>query len=216
LEQDIWEDTFEALLIQEDPGRMLHAFIIGGYLELRTGSIVLFSGDHIASLLRWLEGCPGMTFRIVENSEVDWDSFKFSKASRKFLKEHGHDLSSNLNGVNIMYDSRLELGPKPVVHDVLSSPPSYNSATATSLMAVTEMNGAAPKRRRPPPPRPTTSLRKAKMVYDFKTDEEGELSVGLGELVDVLNEMDDGWISVRRENGAVGVVPGDYTIPVAS
>lgn len=55
--------------------------------------------------------------------------------------------------------------------------------------------------------------RQVRVAYAFEAEAEGELTVGVGDVVKVLLEM-DGWYSVVREaDGAAGLIPMSYVDP---
>lgn len=57
---------------QADPGRLLHAFVAGGHLNLREGECVVIPAGPAAILVRWLEGLEGTTFRLVREEDLDF------------------------------------------------------------------------------------------------------------------------------------------------
>ena len=64
-----------------------------------------------------------------------------------------------------------------------------------------------PVPRRPPPVQPI--LRKVKAVETFEAEDEHELGFVVGDMLDVLKEMDDGWWEARLR-GKIGAIPPDY------
>jgi hypothetical protein len=52
-------------------------------------------------------------------------------------------------------------------------------------------------------------LRKVKAVCDFEPEDYNELGFVVGDLLDVLKEMDDGWWEARL-GGKIGASPPDY------
>lgn len=65
----------------------------------------------------------------------------------------------------------------------------------------------------PPPPRPPPSSEPEKpmyrVLYDFATEQEGELSVSEGDTVEVTAKEDNGWWLVKK-GGREGWAPSDY------
>ena len=82
-----------------------------------------------------------------------------------------------------------------------------NSNTASSAVF------AAPK---PPPPRPRTkpivnNLKKCKAMWDYEAQDQGELSINVGDVIVILggDSDPDGWWTGRL-NGNTGIFPGNY------
>lgn len=75
-----WE---EVMLNQMDPGRLLHAFLCRGSLNLHDGQMLtLPPGTSAESLACWLAGRPGMTHKIVR-----WDCFQTAEFEKKVGKK---------------------------------------------------------------------------------------------------------------------------------
>ena len=73
---------------QMDPGRIFHAFVCGGHLNLEDGELlVLPLASPAEQIARWLEGFTGMTFKIIEWKDLDIEAFEKSigKSTRKLL-----------------------------------------------------------------------------------------------------------------------------------
>ena len=73
---------------QMDPGRILHAFVCGGHLDLEEGELlVLPPASPAEQIARWLEGFTGMTFKIIEWKELESEVFEkaLSKSTRKLI-----------------------------------------------------------------------------------------------------------------------------------
>ncbi|KAK5125973.1 hypothetical protein LTR85_011328 [Meristemomyces frigidus] len=73
---------------QMDPGRLLHAFVCRGNLNLSESQLLVLPPGTVAeSLACWLEGLPSMTHNIVRWSDLDTTGFetKCSKGLRKHL-----------------------------------------------------------------------------------------------------------------------------------
>ena len=57
---------------QQDPGRMIYAFTIGGFLDLRPGQLLDALDNEITmSILWWLLGLNGTIFKLVWQAELD-------------------------------------------------------------------------------------------------------------------------------------------------
>ncbi|KAK3699281.1 hypothetical protein LTR37_016524 [Vermiconidia calcicola] len=76
---------------QMDPGRLLHAFVCRGNVNLSDSQILLLlPGSPAESLLCWLEGLPGTPHKIVQWEDLDTENFekKSSKTLRKRIGQH--------------------------------------------------------------------------------------------------------------------------------
>eukprot|EP00158_Paraphelidium_tribonemae_P002864 Partr_v1_DN25735_c0_g1_i2_m74576 putative Actin-associated protein len=81
------------------------------------------------------------------------------------------------------------------VYPAASVPPAYAAAIA----------------KKPAPPPPGRGARKAKVLFDFDAQQPGDLSIHVGDVVDVLDQGSDGseWWK-GRVNGREGSFPGNY------
>ena len=71
----------------QDPGRLFHAFTVGGFLDLQPGQII-DTGDPCAqSFFQFLQGLRGMTFRLFLYTDLDLDPLKLSRSTRKLLQQ---------------------------------------------------------------------------------------------------------------------------------
>ena len=52
-------------------------------------------------------------------------------------------------------------------------------------------------------------MEKAKAIYDFKTEKEGELSFKAGQIIYVIRRHDQGW-SEGYADGKTGVFPSNF------
>ncbi|GAA5982912.1 hypothetical protein JCM10908_006829 [Rhodotorula pacifica] len=125
--------------------------------------------------------------------------------------------------------------PTPATTSGTNSSTTSLSRTASTLSGSsieTSATGSGPPRRSvppafgskpspvssvPPPPsrisaRPSTARQTATLLYDFAASSELELSVGAGEVVEVVQPEDaSGWIKVRSgSDGREGLVPASY------
>ncbi|KAJ2486068.1 hypothetical protein EV174_001343 [Coemansia sp. RSA 2320] len=78
----------------------------------------------------------------------------------------------------------------------------------------------APRRHAPAPPTPQRAPRRVlrRTVYKFNADEEGELAMDKGDIVEVTDRIDDGWWHGRlvhsvggAQVGKIGLFPANYT-----
>jgi hypothetical protein len=72
------KDSWETIMThQMDPGRLLHAFLVRGSLDLADGQILVLAPRTPAETLAiWLEGRPGTNHQVVRWSELDTASFE--------------------------------------------------------------------------------------------------------------------------------------------
>ena len=76
---------------QMDPGRLLHAWTIGGHLDLMNGEMMWIPPGIPECLARWLQGLPGTTFKLVLGSAFDYSHLRFSPATRRIMLEGGFE-----------------------------------------------------------------------------------------------------------------------------
>lgn len=82
------KDCESLLTCQMDPGRLLHAFVSRGNLNLDEGQVLLLLPRSPAeSLVCWLQGLPGTTHKIIkwQDLETEYLEKKISKSLRKKL-----------------------------------------------------------------------------------------------------------------------------------
>jgi hypothetical protein len=83
-----WEDF---LRWQMDPGRLLHAFTIGGHLDLNYGEMMWLPPGVTECLARWLVGLSGTTFKLVPSSALDYSQLKLTPETRRIMLEDGFE-----------------------------------------------------------------------------------------------------------------------------
>lgn len=76
---------------QMDAGRLLHAWTIGGHLDLMNGEMMWLPAGVAESLAGWLYGLPGTNFKLVPSSAFDYTHLKLSPATRKIMLEEGFE-----------------------------------------------------------------------------------------------------------------------------
>lgn len=86
--------------------------------------------------------------------------------------------------------------------------------TATTTTTTTASRGVPPQPKRasvapPPRPPPISSTPKYKALFDFETEENGEMALVKDELVEVSQKDDNGWWLVKK-NGNEGWAPSNY------
>lgn len=81
----------ECLRWQMDAGRLLHAWTIGGHLDLMHGELMWLPGGVAESLARWLLGLPGMKFKLVPSSAFDYSNLRLKPAVRGIMFEEGFE-----------------------------------------------------------------------------------------------------------------------------
>lgn len=55
----------------------------------------------------------------------------------------------------------------------------------------------------------STNSRRCRVIYSYKQEHEDELSLNLGEIIEVVGEEEEGWWK-GRINGKVGVFPSNF------
>lgn len=83
-----WEDF---LRWQMDPGRLLHAWTIGGHLDLNYGEMMWLPSGVAESVARFLAGLPGTTFKLVPTSALDYSFLRLSPETRRVILEEGFE-----------------------------------------------------------------------------------------------------------------------------
>lgn len=83
-----WEDF---LRWQMDPGRLLHAWTIGGHLDLNYGEMMWLPPGVSECLARWLVGLCGTTFKLVPSSALDYSLLRLTPETRKIMLEDGFE-----------------------------------------------------------------------------------------------------------------------------
>jgi hypothetical protein len=118
---------------QQDPGRLLHAFVCRGIANLNDGQILLLlPGTPAESLLCWLEGLPGFTHKIIKWHDLDAATFE-GKLSKSLRKQIGrYPLPSQYAIRDPKASSRTGLAstssPNVLEHPNTVSPPPYSTA----------------------------------------------------------------------------------------
>ena len=68
--------------------------------------------------------------------------------------------------------------------------------------------------RSPPPPRPRTKpvtmVKKCKVIYDYEANDQDELNLLAGDILEIVTEDASGWWTGKNKNGLVGQFPGNY------
>lgn len=83
-----WEDFIRW---QMDPGRLLHAWTIGGHLDLSYGEMMWLPSGVAESIARFLVGRPGTTFKLIPSSAFDYGFLKLSPETRRIILEEGFE-----------------------------------------------------------------------------------------------------------------------------
>ena len=81
----------DCLRWQMDAGRLLHAWTIGGHLDLMHGELMWLPTGVAESLARWLLGLPGMKFKLVLSSAFDYSNLRLRPAVRRIMFEEGFE-----------------------------------------------------------------------------------------------------------------------------
>ena len=121
-----WEDF---LRWQMDPGRLLHAWTIGGHLDLNYGEMMWLPSGVAECLARWLFGLSGTTFKLVPSSALDYSLLRLTPETRKIMLEDGFET------VKAVRDPQAE-SRKPVMAQnifVPAPPPVVRKSSVASL-----------------------------------------------------------------------------------
>jgi len=60
------------------------------------------------------------------------------------------------------------------------------------------------------PPPANTSVKKARGLYDFAAQEQGELNFKAGEELVITEDIGGGWLRAKNQIGVEGLIPGNY------
>lgn len=104
---------------QIDAGRLLHAWTIGGHLDLRHGELMWLPAGVAESLARWLLGLPGMKFKLVPSSAFDYSNLRLSPATRRIMFEEGFE------SMKVVRDPQADLSNPHIPRNIfVPAPPS--------------------------------------------------------------------------------------------
>jgi len=99
-----------------------------------------------------------------------------------------------------------------------SAPPPFSNTGASNPFAGQFQPAAAVPIMNPSPrssPRmsraaPVPAVKKARALYDFKAQEQGELSFANGEELVITQDIGGGWLKAKNQYGIEGLIPGNY------
>ena len=106
---------------QMDPGRLLHAWTIGGHLDLNYGELMWIPTGPAESIARWLEGLPGTTFRLVPTSSFDYSHLRLSPETTRVIWQDDYQ------SVKAVRDLQAESRRPAVNQNVFVPPPPANA-----------------------------------------------------------------------------------------
>lgn len=126
----------DCLRWQMDARRSLHAWTIGGHLDLMHGELMWLPAGVAESLARWLLGLPGMKFKLVPSSAFDYSNLRLTPAVRRIMFEEGFetmkairdtqaDLFNPLIPRNIFVPAPPSVRRRPIApvsHQILNAP----------------------------------------------------------------------------------------------
>src|SRR3569833_1442954 len=126
---------------QQDPGRMIYGFTVGGFLDLQPGQLVEPTSEIATSILWWLFGLNGTTFRLVYQGALDISSWKMKS---KYQKQWDEGLNKAIYAVR---DEQLVQQRDAARMSLMSSLPMAPSITPATFtgMAQRESKQAAPE-----------------------------------------------------------------------
>lgn len=113
---------------QMDPGRLLHAWTIGGHLDLMNGEMMWLPSGIPECLARWLQGLPGTTFKLVLGSAFDYSHLRLSPATRRIMLEGGFETVKAVRDPQA--DFRTPVVPKNIF---LPAPPPIRKVVAAPV-----------------------------------------------------------------------------------
>lgn len=125
-----WEDF---LRWQMDPGRLLHAWTIGGHLDLNYGEMMWLPPGVSECLARWLVGLSGTTFKLVPSSALDYSHLRLTPETRKIMLEDGFETVKAVRDPHaesrkpVMAQNIFVPAPPPVVRKPRVASPAQHS-----------------------------------------------------------------------------------------
>jgi len=140
------------------------------------------------------------------------DRYRFERTSRSagLLRELAELQKTHMEesvGVCNNVLGTLPVNTTPLAHLVCFS--MYKDSAAAAALSAPATASAGIQR-------PVVSKRSSmRVLYDFDAEQDGEVDVREGELVDVVNENtnEDGWCEVRTADGKTGLAPATYLEP---
>ncbi|KAK6385370.1 hypothetical protein LTR65_009185 [Meristemomyces frigidus] len=132
--RDAWETI---MANQMDPGRLLHAFVCRGNLNMSEGQLLILApGTPAESLACWLEGLSSMTHSIVRWTDLDRTGFetKCSKALRKQLGQYPLPDKFVIRDTTVVHRPSIATLPLSPSIEQSVSPPPYSRQGSTRLV----------------------------------------------------------------------------------
>ena len=129
------KDCETIMLHQIDPGRLLHAFVCRGGLNLEEGQVLLLPPRSPAeSLAVWLEGLPGTSHKTIKWEHLDTQYFetKISKSLKKKIGRYPLPTQYAVRDPRASSRPNLPLSPSSrtaLEHPNTVSPPPYSQST---------------------------------------------------------------------------------------
>ncbi|KAK3938992.1 hypothetical protein QBC46DRAFT_316570 [Diplogelasinospora grovesii] len=171
----------QVLRWQQDAGRMIYGFLVGGFLDLQYGQMMEPMSEIATSILWWLYGLNGMTFKLIYQGQLDISHWKLKKKyQQRWLLEAQQAIYA------LRDESRVQL----------------RDATRLAMASVLPTSL---------PPPPAYSLRNVEAQFDFSSRGTGELSFQKGDVLEILRDSNgDGWLIARGKDGVEGKIPEAY------
>lgn len=76
-------DFLEPIQVNQDAGRLLYLFTVGGHLDLTAGEAMIVLPGTTECIVRWLEGLNGMKFKLTHTSDIDYLHLKIGSSVGK-------------------------------------------------------------------------------------------------------------------------------------
>jgi hypothetical protein len=158
-----WEDF---LRWQMDPGRLLHAWTIGGHLDLNYGEMMWLPPGVSECLARWLVGLSGTTFKLVPSSALDYGFLKLSPEIRRIMLEDGFETVKAVRdpqaetrkpvvAQNIFVPAPPPVGRKPRVAMAAQHRPTHTAQAHGNQQTPVQTIAQRPMNQHPAPHQPT-------------------------------------------------------------
>lgn len=144
---------------------MLYAFVAGGHLNLREGEAVIVPAGPAECLVRWLEGLDGMTFKLLDETDLNFKKLGLKSSTKRSNKNLCvrdayaiRDQAAVTKRTMQLAESNTTPASPPPSNDVPPMPNMPKFPNVSSPPGSSNGNGSPPSAEYPPPPRYFASI----------------------------------------------------------